>query len=142
MDSKNMLYTTDNVRIYIDNHVPCMVNEWDGFIRSVDFRDAILKLVELLGEHSPQYGTLNMLADTRKLQVIAPKDLEWIQQEINPLYVKNGASYEAFVLPEDVFGQHAIDKYIEMTTSEGMFTVCNFDSLDKARTWLKEVHSR
>lgn len=135
-----MLYQTEKVKMYIDKEVPCLVNEWLGFLTSKDFREAIIKLVELLAKHSPNFGKLNMLADTRKLNVVSPKDLDWINEEINPQYVKSGASFEAFVIPEDIFGEKSVKKYIESTTSEGIFTVKMFTTIEEAKEWLKEVY--
>ncbi len=135
-----MLYENDQVKMYVDEDVPCLVNEWHGFLSSDEFRSAILKLVDLLEEHAPTYGVLNMLADTRKLNVVSPRDLEWINQEVNSRYVENGAHFEAFVVPEEVFGESSVKRYIRQTTSQGLFTVQLFDSMEKAKAWLREVH--
>ncbi len=137
-----VLYESPNLKIYIDESVPCLVNEWSGFVNGPTFREHILTLVDLLKQHSPHYGQLNMLADTRHLNVIAAEDVQWVSQHINPLYVKHGAAYEAFVLPKDAFGERAVKRYMRSSTSEGVFTVKLFDSMGSAKSWLKEVHGR
>lgn len=139
MDEHETLYETDEVRFYIDKSVPCLVNEWRGYIKSETFRAAILKLVELLEAHRAHYPTLNLLADTRTLGVLQRQDLAWVAEEINPRYVAAGATHEAFVLSEDEFGKLSVKRYMVNTTSQGDFTVNMFDSMEKAKAWLREV---
>ncbi len=141
MGKDNILFSMAGVKMWIDDDIPCLINEWDGFITSDNFKKAIRKLVSLLGEYSGEYGKLNMLADTRNLAVISTKDLDWVNTEINSQYVKNGASYEAFVIPEDAFGKNSVKKYVEMSTSEGVFTAKYFASIEEAKSWLQEVHN-
>jgi len=140
MENTKVLYETQHVKFYIDESIPCLVNEWYGFIKSELFREYILKLVDLLKEHHSNYGQLNMLADTRELRILPPKDIEWVNQNINPLYIQNGASFEAFLIPEDQYGEMSINRYIRQTTQHGDFVVQLFDSLDKAKAWLKSVY--
>lgn len=140
MENIKMLYETQQVKFYIDESIPCLVNEWYGFIKSEQFREYILKLVDLLKEHHSHYGQLNMLADTRELRILPPKDIEWVNQNINPLYMKNGANFEAFLVPKDKYGEMSVDRYIRQTTQYGDFIVQLFDSLDKAKAWLKSVY--
>ena len=140
MANTKMLYETQDVKFYIDESIPCLVNEWYGFIKSELFRKYILKLVDLLKENHSNYGQLNMLADTRELRILPPKDIEWVNQDINPLYIENGASFEAFLIPKDQYGGMSINRYIRQTTQNGDFIVQMFDSLDKATAWLKSVY--
>ena len=140
MANTKMLYETQHVKFYIDGSIPCLVNEWYGFIKSELFREYIFKLVDLLKEHHSNYSQLNMLADTRELKILPPKDIEWVNQNINPLYIENGARFEAFVIPKDEYGGMSINRYIRQTTQHGDFIVQMFDSLDKAKAWLKSVY--
>jgi hypothetical protein len=136
---QEMLYETKNVQMFIDESVPCLVNVWNGFVPSIEFRQSILKLVELLKEQRPNYPKLHLLADTRTLGVISRNDVEWVTQEINPLYLEAGAQFEAFVLSKDAFGQIAVNRYVSQTTAKGEFIVQIFDDLEKAKDWLKSV---
>lgn len=134
-----MLYETKNVQMFIDESIPCLVNIWNGFIPSVEFRNAILKLVELLKEHRPKYPKLHLLADTRTLGVISRDNVQWVTEEINPLYLEAGVQFEAFVLSKDAFGQIAVNRYVSQTTAQGDFIVQIFDDFEKAKNWLKSV---
>lgn len=134
-----ILYETKNVQMYIDESVPCLINVWNGFIPSKNFRDAILKLVELLKEHRPNYPKLHLLADTRTLGVVSRDDVQWVSNEINPLYLEVGTQFEAFVLSQDAFGQMAVKRYVSQTTEKGSFTVQMFTDIDEAKAWLKSV---
>ncbi len=132
----NMLYETRNVRFYIDESLPCLVNEWDGFIKSQDFREAILKLVDVLRQQKEIYPKLSMLADTRTLGILSREDLEWVTKEVNPLYVDAGITHEAFLLSDDAFGASALNRYTQQTTEHGIFTVKLFSDIGDAKAWL------
>ncbi|MEY3220033.1 MAG: hypothetical protein RIT27_1390 [Pseudomonadota bacterium] len=137
--ANKILYETKNVQMYIDESVPCLVNVWSGFVPSKHFRDAILKLVELLKEHRPHYPKLHLLADTRTLGVVSRDDVQWVSDKINPLYLEAGAQFEAFVLSEDAFGQMAVKRYVSNTTEKDAFTVQMFTTLEDAKAWLISV---
>jgi hypothetical protein len=137
--SKEMLYETTNVQMFIDESVPCLVNVWNGFIPSIEFRDSIFKLVELLKEYRPKYPKLHLLADTRTLNVVSRNDIQWVTDEINPLYLEAGVQFEAFVLSKDAFGQVAVNRYVTQTLKQGAFCVQMFDNIKDAKQWLKSV---
>ncbi len=137
--SPEMLYETKNVQMFIDESVPCLVNIWNGFLPSAEFRNSILKLVELLKEHRPNYPKLHLLADTRTLNVVSRNDIQWVTEEINPLYLENDVHFEAFVLSKDAFGQVAVNHYVTQTLKQGAFYVQMFDDLEEAKNWLKSV---
>lgn len=139
MLQQKLLYETKNVRFYIDETVPCLVNEWYGFIKSDDFRIAILKLVDLLRAYRPQYSSLSMLADTRELGILTRADVEWVAQEVNPQYLEAGATHEAFVLSKDEFGKLSVTRYVTKTNDEGEFVVRMFDSVQAAKEWLRSL---
>jgi hypothetical protein len=134
-----MLYETQHVKFYIDETVPCLVNEWRGYITSALFREYILKLLDLLKDNRPKNGRLNLLADTLKLEVLSPLDVEWVTQTVNPQYIEHGAHFEAFLVPIDKFGEMSVDRYIRQATNQGEFVIQMFDSLDDAKTWLRSV---
>lgn len=137
--SQEMLYETQNVQMFIDESVPCLVNVWNGFVPSTEFRRSIFKLVELLKEHRPKYPKLHLLADTRTLNVVSRNDVQWVTEEINPLYLEVGVQFEAFVLSKDAFGQLAVNRYVSQTTAQGEFIVQIFNDLEVAKAWLKSV---
>jgi hypothetical protein len=136
---QEMLYETKNVQMFIDESVPCLVNIWNGFVPSEEFRNSILKLVELLKEHRPKYPKLHLLADTRTLNVVSRNDIQWVTDEINPLYLEAGVQFEAFVLSKDAFGQVAVNRYVTQTLKQGAFYVQMFDDIEEAKDWLKSV---
>lgn len=137
--SQKMLYETKNVQMFIDESVPCLVNVWNGFLPSVEFRRSILKLVDILKEQRPKYPKLTLLADTRTLGVISRNDVQWVSDEINPIYLEVGVQFEAFVLSKDAFGQVAVNRYVSQTTEKGEFIVQIFNDMEKAKAWLKSI---
>lgn len=139
MDNSEILFSTKNITFYIDETIPCLVNEWRGFVKSSEFRAGILKLLAMYKEKKPHYPKLHLLADTRTLGVISREDLAWVTEEINPQYIELDAHYEAFVVSQNVFGQMSLNRYIVNTTEKGNLTVQIFDTMDNAKAWLKSL---
>lgn len=135
---KHALYETDKVRFYLDPEIPCLVNEWRGFLSSEEFRTAIKALVVTLKQLKGEYPHLNLLADTRNLAVVKPDDVQWVTDEINSEYLRAGATHEAFVLSKDMFGQAAVNRYSVQTTKQGNFTVKLFAEMEEAKAWLQQ----
>ena len=136
---QEILFSTNNIRMYIDEDIPCLVNEWIGFIKSADFRAGILKLLEIYTQQKVHYPKLHLLADTRTLGALKREDVTWITEEINPQYTVFGATYEAFVVSENAFGQASLQRYVVQTTAQGSFTVQIFDTIENAKAWLKSL---
>lgn len=136
---KEIIYETKNVRMYIDETIPCLVGIWDGFMPSKAFRENILKSVELLKEYRPKYPNLAIFEDTRTLGIVSRADVQWVLEEITHLYLEIGVRYEAFLLSKDAFGQLAVQRYASQCTDKGQFIVQTFDSYDEAYQWLKSV---
>jgi hypothetical protein len=136
-----LLFNDDGVSIYLDEDVPCLVNEWTGFFPSAQFRKHILNLFEIYQQVYQAHSNLTLLADTRQLQVIKPADLLWVANEVNPRYVELGCHYEAFIVPEDEFGKASINRYVRHSTSAGNFVTQEFASMAEAKSWLKSVQS-
>jgi hypothetical protein len=136
---RKILHETDKIQMFIDESVPCFVGIWNGFIPSKEFRENILKKVELLKEHCPKYPKLHSLVDARTMGVISRNDLQWATDEINPLLLEAGVKYEAFVISKDAFGQVAVNRYVTQTLKQGSFHVQIFDDLEEAKQWLKSV---
>jgi hypothetical protein len=136
---RKILHETDKIQMFIDESVPCFVGIWTGFIPSKEFRENILKKVELLKEYCPKYPKLHSLVDARTMGVISRNDLQWATDEINPLLLEAGVKYEAFVISKDAFGQVAVNRYVTQTLKQGSFHVQIFDDLENAKQWLKSV---
>lgn len=136
-----VLYQAPGIVFTLDLEIPCIVNEWSGYIPSEAFRRGIEQLVECLRRCREEHGftTLNLLADTRRLGVLPRQDVDWVNQEINPRYLENGASHEAFVLPRDAFGATAVKRYVMSNDQHGPFTVGLFEDIATARDWLRQV---
>lgn len=141
MGSGEPLFSEQRLSIYVDEEVPCLVNEWNGFVPSDQFRKYILTLLDVFKEIHQRYEHLTVLADTRKLEAIAPSDIDWVSKNVNHEYVSRGCHYEAFIVPEDVFGQAAVKRYVKESTSAGMFVTKMFDKAADAKSWLKEVRA-
>lgn len=141
MGSTEPLFEEDRISIYVDDDVPCLVNVWNGFVPGEKFRQYIRTLLEVYKEVYQKYDHLPLLADTRNLQAISPKDIDWVAKEMNHRYVELGCHYEAFIVPQDVFGQAAVRRYTKQSTSAGTFITNIFSNSTDAKNWLREVQS-
>lgn len=138
-DTPELLYSVKNLRCYVDSSIPCIVHEWDGYIKSADFRRHMLNLQEIAAQQRPLYPKLSILADTRALGIISRADLDWVVQEINPAYVAMGVTHAAFVMPQDIFGNSSLQRYVVQSTKHGDFITQIFADIAAARTWLQSV---
>ena len=141
MPRMQSLFCDFGISIYLDEDVPCLVNEWNEFLPSDQFRRYILKLLAIYQQVRQSQDHLTLLADTRNLSLISPADTKWVASEINPRYVELGCHYEAFIVPENEYGKFSIDSYIRHSTSMGPMITRKFTNIAKAKSWLKAVNS-
>lgn len=139
MDTEELLYYAKNINCYIEPDIPCIVHKWDGYVKSSDFRQHMLNLLDIAAQQRPLYPKLPILADTRTFGIISRADLDWIVQEINPSYVAIEINHVAFVMSQDIFGNNALQRYVVQSTKHGDFITQLFADIAEARTWLKNI---
>ena len=106
------VFEIKNGIIEYDEATPCVIAKFTGFMPSEDFRVFLLQGLDFLVNEMNKTGKeILWLADTRSHSVQSAEDTKWVSQEWNPKAFKNGLRHVAFVLPEKIFGQMAINNY-------------------------------
>lgn len=121
-------------RIEYSSGLKTLIQNWNGFSSSEEFRYAINVTLEFFKQNE---SVENILSDTRKQKVVNSEDVEWVADTINPKLVENGLKKIAFIFPEDIYASLSVGHFIEK--SHG-FDIGYFDDLEKAKSWIKESH--
>lgn len=127
------LHTEPYGELLLLPHVPCLLIRWHGFANSRNLRFLLDKGLELYQQHRAQYPTLGWLSDTRLFGAMLPVDQEWAATSWNRRAHAAGIRELAFIGPESIFGQIAIQQYSH-NASEGdyHFLVNHYSSLPQA----------
>lgn len=111
---------------------------WSGFIRSEDFRNLLSRSIELYKANVDKVKkhdhNLLLLADASKMELVKNDDMEWLANNINPLYEECGFTHQAVVMPERFFGQQSVKNYEELSKSGKMLTNV-FHTENEALKW-------
>ncbi|MBT33436.1 MAG: hypothetical protein CMO01_27555 [Thalassobius sp.] len=136
------VFEIKNGIIEYDEATPCVIAKFTGFMPSEDFRVFLLQGLDFLVNEMNKTGKeILWLADTRSHSVQSAEDTKWVSQEWNPKAFKNGLRHVAFVLPEKIFGQMAINNYAKENdqSKENQMKIKMFNSPLKAKNWFKEI---
>lgn len=133
------LYATENAFYDYDAEVPCIINTCRGFIMSQELRNLMVRGLELIREKIEENGKIGWLVDVRYSESFDPRDTEWIVNYWNPKAYEAGVRFVAVIMPENVFAMINIEDYTEQSVVSGTLTIQHFDSMESARSWLKEV---
>jgi hypothetical protein len=129
-----VLLDNAQVRMQLNADVPAL--EWifkkDHFLTSEELRYYLDVYLAYYREYRPQFPALGGLYDTRYFMSMSPEDAAYAASENTPLLVEAGLRREAFIVPEDVFGQLSLEDY----TMQAQLQTANFTSLEDARAWL------
>lgn len=123
-------------KIYYYEDLGCVHLDWNGFTKSHQFQEACDFSLELLQEKKVS----KMIADNTKSKVVSIEDQDWLTEDWFPRAYKVGYRTSAVVVSTDVFNKVAV-KNIVNKMDTGMFTVQYFESLDKAKVWIKKLGS-
>ena len=125
-----VVHQNENIRITFDEEKKRLVQEWNGFAPSGVFREAIDQTVDFIKKNN----VTTVLSDALNQSVVNSEDAEYAASVL-PTMARNGMKAMAFVVPENVFAQFALDKFSKNV--EGAPTQY-FKSIKKAEQWLDE----
>ncbi len=131
------LFENEYVTLSIDESVPCL--EWIGkkeFIPSNEFRLSEQKSLQLYLEYAKQYPKMQWFVDARFIDVVSPKDTQWVIDEILPQFAAAGLTKEAFVIAKSGLGKMTVNYY--KSKAGQTIEIRMFDSVETAKSWLKE----
>lgn len=121
------------VTIEINEELNCIQDTWGHpFETQENFRNALEVIVDLLKKHNLQ----KWLADLREMKGSWDFNRNWMVDELMPKARKAGLKYEAIVVPKQIFSKLSTVETISLL--EG-YEIRQFDDIEKAKTWLKEV---
>lgn len=125
------LYNKDFCKIYYHNHKNYLNIRWFGFPRSLDFREACMKVIDFINN----YNTGKLLTDNRNAKVFSVDDQKWLNIEWLPEALKAGYYCSATLINDDVFVKTAI-KNITNNRKQNNIKTKIFTDEDEALTWL------
>lgn len=135
----NEIYISDNVRVYLDREVPCIVweplqpmsdEEWEH-----SFKMGLNEKLRVL----PDLPDISWLNNAAKMEPVGAEKIAWVRGYLNETAKRQGGCYRvAFVEPIDVFAQMSINLYISDTLCQpdNNLIIEKFQSLEWARNWL------
>jgi hypothetical protein len=111
-----------------------------GSLVGEEFTAPFILGVDFYLKNISKYPNLTWLNDTRKLGVVRPSDVHWLDKNVNDKLFTAGASKVAFVLSEDIMGRFGTQMYTTFTNmrSDNKFQIKDFETMEEAITWLKE----
>jgi hypothetical protein len=129
--------------IYFQNHVVTITYEsewklgtaqWQGFLSSVEFREAVTKCLQLIEE----FKLLRWLGDNRKMKVIRQADQDWFAVNVLPRIQASTIRRHATVVSEDIFNKMAVEQIIKRAENPEALFLKEFNSKQMALAWLKQ----
>jgi hypothetical protein len=117
-----------NIQIEYLPQQACLIQTWNGYLSSADFRKAIDSTVEFAKKNN----VAAILSNTQQQGAVKKEDSNYAAS-VMPELVKHGLKKMAFVLPENVFAQIAVDNFKENSKDS---LIRYFASEAKAKEWI------
>ena len=115
--------------------------KWSGVLNASIFHKLIHHSLDLYRQHLPSITThdarLLLLADVTRIEIISPKDIEWLTEEINPIYEQLGFTHQAVLVPKSQIAQHTVSEYEGI--SGNFITKMFVNELDGVRWFLEGI---
>lgn len=125
-----MIYINeDYLKLEWDETARIIIAKWAGYTNSTDFRAGLAKGLEII----TNYRATNWLADVRNAKVLSLADQNYQTIEWTPQAIERGLKRIAYVVPEDVIAQMALNRIDRKTA--GLETH-HFSNVKAARDWL------
>jgi hypothetical protein len=112
----------------------CVVSVWKGFANSAEFRAALGKGLQAIGERH----ALGYVSDTRKIKVIVHEDQKWANETLIPLMGAAGLKRLALVTADTGLGKVTVEEIVKMVDNKPLL-MRTFDSMPAAMRWVKEA---
>lgn len=136
-----ILLEQKNGKLEYDESVPCVRATFSGFMSSEDFKLFLNEGLRYMIKYKKPGEPFLWLADTRLHSVQSKSDTNWVATDWNPLALKNGIQYVAFVLPENIFGELSVRNYVSEAKkgSDSEMHIQMFNHDKRAIEWFKQV---
>ncbi|MBN2530711.1 MAG: hypothetical protein JXR76_30265 [Deltaproteobacteria bacterium] len=119
------------IRVYPEYGI--VSHQMHGFVEGEEFR----KMMMLGAKTYKENGCSRRLSDDSKNALFNKEDVEWVENNWEPMIFETGWKYWAIVSPEQAFGKMAMRGIVKRYKEMGV-TVEAFTSYDDALEWLKK----
>lgn len=130
-----ILFQTSHITIQYDPERKWLIQVWNDFIPSNEFREAIDATVMLVKSKE----VTAIISDTLNQKAIKPEDSEYAASVV-PLLFNAGLKAMAFVIPENIFTKISLKRFA-IIGGENQHNVEYFFNRDDADNWLNSVAS-
>jgi hypothetical protein len=130
------VYQQPYVKIYIDEDVPAIYEDWIGEVTSEEFLETMEAKLSIYQVFKTQYPDLQWVMDIRQLKGVENKDLVWASQEFYPRLYPAGIRKFAFVLPPSAYLGLSDEQFLGKMDAKGELMLGYFESYQSAATWL------
>lgn len=136
---EKILFEDEKVKFWIEESVPCLVNDYKQPMSQADLEKYLLQLVEIAARERQNYPGLKLLSHTDHLDAMSSESIDWIASNVNPRWVELGFSAKAFVVTENPFTKLGMSRYERKSHDSDGLTVATFGSTQEALDWLKSL---
>ncbi len=95
-------------------------------------KEYIAKMMECI----EKFDLNKIMYDMREVKVFKEEDREYVKATFYPFIEARGIKYIAYIYPQYVFGQVALNEIKQYITTHHQFIVEKFDSFEDAQEWL------
>lgn len=123
-----IIFNRNYLTIEVDKENDCLLQSWKGFATPEQFREGILKALEIFKDHKVS----RMISDTKDQAVVRKEETEFAASLV-PEFVKSGLKTFAFVVPSNVFTQFSLNNFKKQ--SDSLLSIQYFDKMEDAKKW-------
>jgi hypothetical protein len=127
-----ILFQQPHLTLEYDEQYKCLSQHWNGYVKSVQFREGIEKSIDFFKQKNP----VSLISNTRDMAVVSSEDSHWAATYATPILISNGLKYMAFIIPTNLFTHLSVDNFKSKTA--GTLQMQYFDDLSRAREWLRQ----
>lgn len=128
-----MIYNQSYCRIEYLPELRCVMQNWHGFAKSAEFRDAILKTIEFFETHEK---AAYIISNTQHSEIVRKDDAEWVATYANPRLVEHGLRKITFIVPTNVLLKWSVEHF--RAKSEETPAIQWFDDVEHAKAWIRQ----
>gem|GEM_PF-1537591 len=136
----SILHSESYGALLLSVDVPCIVVQWRSFANSQQLRFLKDHGLALYTEHARSTRPLGWLCDTRSMGAVRTHDQQWLATDWAGRAFAAGIRHIAYVRPNNVFGQMAIDAQIALLSSNPAYSInpSQHKTLAAAKRWLRQ----
>ncbi|MDW7691967.1 hypothetical protein R9C00_15510 [Flammeovirgaceae bacterium SG7u.111] len=131
----NKIYKGEVFNVSVDEEIPAIYEQWLGRVNGEEFRELLLKKLEIYKKQKIYHPDLNWINDITGLRGPETEDQLWARNEFHPQLYPSGVRKIASIVPPQTY-LRLPDGHITGFTDNTGIRICYFDSYADAATWL------